>query len=383
MTRVARAVPGLRWFVSLVAGPPAVCAVGLALFRPEDASWWLAGSLCGLWLGLLVLARRPTTAGARAAVAVSAVLLFMWPEMALRVAGFRADSALSIQFGYPPPELMVRLRHDPELFWKLPVGHPGSNSEGFIGGEFEIPKPEDTYRVLFFGDSCTMQGFPARVPPAMAQQAGRRYDAINFGVAGYTSHQGLVLARRWTKTLEPDVGVIFFGWNDHWLAFGAPDSQKAVAGLRDALRSATRASRVAQWFAGLSAADAAAPLDVARVSVEEYSRNIEAIGALVEAEGGSVLLLTAPTSMYSLGVPDYLIPTFAKDARAVLDQHRAYNDVVRAVAAQRGWRLLDLAQELPADRVEELISGDRIHFTDAGLAWVAGAIAEELPKLRR
>lgn len=384
MTRSADAPNMLAWMIWAVAGPPALCALALSSLRPADGPWGLTVALCAVLLGLLALAHRPMRWRARAVMVALPLFLFTWPEMALRVAGYRHDHALSIQFGYPPPDVMVRLRHDPELFWKLPLGHPGSNSLGFLGPEFEIPKPPGTYRMVFFGDSCTMQGYPAMVPSALEAKDGEVYDTINFGVGGYSSHQGVVIAERWAKQLEPDLGIVFFGWNDHWLAYGAPDSDKALSGWRLALQSAVRASRTAQWLTSGDTAGSVAPLDVPRVSAEEYALNLETIGDLVEGAGGRVLLLTAPTSMFELGVPAYLIPTFAEDGAAVLDQHRAYNEVVRAVAGRRGWRLLDLAAEFPSERASELIAADRIHFTEeAGLAWVAELIAREVAEFTK
>ena len=94
-------------------------------------------------------------------------------------------------------------------------------------------------------------------------------------------------------------------------------------------------------------------------------------------------MLTAPTMMFESGVPEYLIPRFAQSAAAVLDWHRRYNDVVRQLASRRGWRLLDLAAVLPLDRGTELMRRDRIHFTEAGLSWVAEEIAAELRDLTK
>ena len=84
--------------------------------------------------------------------------------------------------------------------------------------EFTIPKPAGSTRILFFGDSCTQQGLPRTVAtrlnrlgglaPLGRAQAGdaeaQPVEAINFGVSGYSSHQGLVLAERWTERLEAD-----------------------------------------------------------------------------------------------------------------------------------------------------------------------------------
>lgn len=373
----------LPWLVSLLAGPPALAALALAVLRPEDAPWELASSLLGVWGLLWLLARGAGPRRTRFVLAAVPLLLFAWPEMGLRVAGFRFDHALTVQFGFPDPELMVRLRQDPELFWKLPVGHPGANSEGFLGGEFTVPKPAGTYRVVFFGDSCTMQGYPALVEDELARDHSRRFETINFGVAGYTSHQGVVLAKRWADRLKTDLAVVYFGWNDHWLAYGAPDSQKTAPRWQRAVQSALRSTRVGQWFASLAAGGTATPLAVPRVSREEYAANLEQIGDVAEHAGAATLLLTAPTSMEELGVPGYLIGGFAADEQRVLEWHRAYNDIVRDVARRRGWHLLDLDAEMSGAEMVAMFNADRIHFSDAGLGWIAQRIAREIELLSR
>ena len=90
--------------------------------------------------------------------------------------------------------------------------------------------------------------------------------------------------------------------------------------------------------------------------------------------------MTAPSAHATLGVPDYLVEEgFAPSAEAVLEEHAAYNRVLREVAtAHSTSRLLDLAAELdarPAEELRSLFRPDGIHFTDAGLDEVARLVA--------
>jgi hypothetical protein len=73
------------------------------------------------------------------------------PELALRTAEFRYEPG--IQIGFPKPRNFLRFDVDPELFWKLPSSRSDVDSLGFIGDEIPVPKPPDTYRILFLGDS--------------------------------------------------------------------------------------------------------------------------------------------------------------------------------------------------------------------------------------
>jgi lysophospholipase L1-like esterase len=376
--RVPAAPRILSWIVFAVTGPPALAAVVLAAVRPEDASWWLAVALCGVCIALGWAARRPVGWRVPLVLVALPLALLTWPEMGLRVAGFRRDHALMV-FGFPAPDLLVKMPHDPELFWRLPADYPGANSLGFTGPEFRIPKPEGTFRLMFLGDSCAMQGYPKFVPPAMQARDGVDFDSVNLGIAGYTSHQGVVLARRWTGVLEPDVVVVCFGWNDHWRAFGAPDSAKHQTAMQSALRATLLSTRTTQWLASKLPPDP--PLDVTRVSEAEYASNLTAIGDIATRAGAKVLLMTAPTSAGVMPVPEILLPDFAENEQVLIERHRAYNDVVRRVAQEHGWRLLDLAAEIPQGRLTELFTSDTVHFSGDGLVWMAERIAREVDRM--
>lgn len=179
---------------------PALAALVLLMVRPPDMDWWLVWSLYG----------------------ATAIAL-----------------ALAIDL------------EEREQRWLL---RPGDHDA------------EAAWRMAFLGDSCTEQGCGDAVPPRLASSRpdGPRFEAVNLGVAGYSSYQGRIVARRMLGKLEPDLGVVCYGWNDHWLAYGAPDSKKATE--RDQvpswLRAAIASSRLLQWIAKLRAGGHDVPLDV-------------------------------------------------------------------------------------------------------------------------
>lgn len=322
------------------------------------------------------------------------------PETVLRMAGFRF--APGIQFGFPRPQQLADFAPDERLFWKLrPLGDPAAtkfagNSLGFPGGEFEIPKPEGVRRILFLGDSCTFLGYPkivqARLDATEAQDgeaARARYETVSLAIPGYTSHQGLVAARLHGARLEPDAVVVYFGWNDHWLAYGEPDSRKVVrapdvadgqpsaGGMR---AEASRRLRLVQAMDWLRAKIARTyeRSDALRVSPPEYASNLLEIQRLFAARGTPVVFVTAPTTLYRLGVPPYLLLLeFVKDADSAIELHRAYNRIVRDVAGRTSSPLLDLEAECEArEDLGTLFLADGIHFTEAGEAWAGERVAQ-------
>ena len=94
-----------------------------------------------------------------------------------------------------------------------------TNSLGMRGPE---PRGNGARRILVLGDSCTMgwrvaedESYPAVLQALLAARPGEPpVDVLNAGLAGYTSHQGLVYLRERGLALDPDVVVIALGWND-------------------------------------------------------------------------------------------------------------------------------------------------------------------------
>lgn len=348
------------------------------------AGWMLAVALAavaalgGLWV--LSRARSGRNVGPLLALATLQVLIVV-PELGLRSARFEHRSG--IQFGYPHPEDFWRLELDDELFWKLPRSSPMANSMGFFGPEPARPKPTGVARLVMLGDSCSQQDHPFAWPEIAARElppdGGRRWECVNLALSGYSSHQGLRVAQRWLTGLEPDLVAVYYGWNDHWLARGAIDSQKrpALAFERlyraSALLQALRKALVAWgWLAG----DARLQ-DAPRVPLDEYRANIVAILSLARECGARVVLVSAP-STHDLAVPQYLLThRFQRDSHAVVEEHRRYNEALRELAARHQAPLLDLDALFAAreDRAK-LFLEDGIHFSEAGRVAAARAFAQ-------
>lgn len=315
------------------------------------------------------------------------VSLLLVPEMGLRAMAFRHASG--VEFGYPRPELFVHYERDPELFFVLDRSDPAVNSWGFRGPEIG-PKTSGTLRVLFLGDSCTFAGeppYPSMVEDmlneAMHQASdSREVECVSLSIAGYTSHQGRVLAERYGAEVAPDVVVVFYGWNDHWLAYGAPDHEKQPPESPGLFEAAVGQLRLLQLIARFAGGDE--PIDEVRVPPRQYRDNLSRLAGVFEATGVPVVFITAPSGHRKLGVdPALLQLKFAADAESVMALHDEYveivRDIVREVPVSR--RLLDLNREfgeLDTAALDALFTGDGIHFERAGMERVARRVTDAL-----
>lgn len=305
-------------------------------------------------------------------------LLLLTVEALLRVGGFEyAHTPIGLRYAKSIAKIGhgdIRYGLDPVLLWKPLPTRGVTNSQGFLGPEWPAEKPKGATRVIALGDSCTVAGAPPY--PALLSRFGR--EVLNAGVGSWSSYQGLRLLPRLLE-LRPDAVTIYFGWNDHWLAWAAPD--KELAALLDRqwrVLELVRLSRLLQAL--LKLADRArggragpAPDAPPRVSPEDYAANLRAIVRLVRAAGAKPVLVTAPTS---------LTPKHPMTRRLVLETrnfhdpariaavHSEYNAVVRAVAKETGAALADLDAALSG---QDAFFTDGIHLSAAGhrrAAWL-------------
>ncbi len=315
-------------------------------------------------------------------------LFIVMPELSLRLMNFKYLSR--IEFGFPRTASFEFLVPDEKLLWRLPSSLDDVNSLGFHGDEIDVSNPESTYSILYLGDSCTDYGFP-RNYPAIAESLlnsklspyANSFKSIVLALGGYSSHQGRMLAEMYGREFEPDLVVVFFGWNDHWLARGAIDAEKAIRTSKwtNLYNRLSHGSRLLQGFIKFSVflryGNTEGLLDEVRVPIHSYRENLLDIADVFRETGTPIIFMTAPTAHYDLGVPDYLVELgYARNKSEVIAWHQRYNAVVRAIAEESGSSLLDLESRFNSmENLEQLFISDGIHSTPAGLRLIAEYLA--------
>ena len=107
------------------------------------------------------------------------------------------------------------------------------NSFGFRGREFSLSKPANTYRIVALGASTTYSlevadfkhSYPNLLEQYLRESGFAAVEVINASAAGYTSHQNLINMQFRVLPLQPDLIILYQGFNDISARFVYPSSQ--------------------------------------------------------------------------------------------------------------------------------------------------------------
>lgn len=243
------------------------------------------------------------------------------------------------------------LARDPELGWENGTGFRGSAASGYR----DFPTVDSLVRyaaahrgrqktVLFIGGSNTygLDVKPAEAFPAVVDSLLDNAAALNLGVPGYSSYQGLLLLRETIGRLQPDIVVASFGYNDRRYVLG-PDSVDGAEWFAEMTESSTRPSRrlvdvldwsylfrayrwVLQRVGLVPGPPGSVPITslAPRVDSGSFRRNLEAMARLSRATGARFVLLALkenPAFTRGIGVGVSLLDQGKLDSAAVLFRH--------------------------------------------------------------
>jgi len=269
---------------------------------------------------------------------------------------------------------------DPVLLWR-PVARKPFTSQRFKGPLAKVPKPPDVVRIMCYGDSLTdgppKGGWPTwlnelwkRSPPI----PGRRAEVLNAGVAGYSSHQGMLRFLQEVDQYQPDLILVSFGWNDAAEAIGQPDrSFRVPAWPLVACQRALIQYRAYLVLMNYTQRWRSAPAPITsksvhpRVSIDEYLANVERFRAEAQARGIPIVFLTRPHKLPAAELRSH--PTWR---RSVPD----YNAALVRWSQRKGASVIDVQshfESLP----NELFS-DECHFTPKGYQTMAQLVRDHI-----
>jgi len=325
------------------------------------------------------------------------LLLLMAGELGLRVYAYYFRTAYE-RFNYSTGRLeLVPNTHD-----VMPDGREILiNSKGFVGPEFEATKPMDVYRIFALGDSCTFGGSWNKAYPALLERRlkveshDRVVEVINAGVEGYNSEYALGRLRQDLLQYQPDMVLIYIGWND--LMKVDPHNVEA-AGKYGWLAKIMNESYLIKaysklFFFHLRPIFAKPALTVDRNELNIFSdfdpsvfrNNVAAMVQLLKEQNIAVVLMTRPTAVRpemtheQITKEHIFFPYFpgAYSVPRLLGLHDAYNRTIRAISASQDVPLLDLDYIFNKQDKSPLF-WDTMHPSMYGHELIASELAEQL-----
>lgn len=364
-----------------------VTATALLLLAGLYVSARLGG---GTWLGTLRGWLRRHAAAQKALLVVGSVLITVGGvELAGRLL---ATAGLVEVFSPMVTQLPAgtedwRLAHitadryrepDPVLWWRPVAGGP-YNAQHMKGPVAAIPKPPGTFRIICYGDSNTdgpdRGGWPERLGELLAARQGRpRFEVLDAGVAGYSSHQGLLRFRRQAARYRPDLVLVSFGWNDLATALGAPDASfeppsALHAGVERLLLRYT-SYRIAKHYLAPHPVVSATAVLGHRVPLADYLANLRSFAREAAAHGAKIALLTRPHRL-----PEAALRRLTDNWRGEVPD---YDDALRRLGRRTGTPVIDVERYFEERHPDAF--GDECHFTLAGHAEMAAFLERELAR---
>lgn len=278
---------------------------------------------------------------------------------------------------------------DPWLSWKPIADTPYTGVDGLRKPVPSArPKAAGVYRIAVLGDSCSFLGrylYVNRLEDLLQEHCAMKVDVVNASCPAYSSFQGV---RRLDEVLrwEPDILIVYFGWNDHWQSLNGKTDAEVAANREVAggIAKVLHFSRVYWTIFNLAASNSAVTRggekrNPSRVPLEDYRDNLHHIAGKTKQSGCSVVFITAPTMLIENQMSQKSIEFFGKfhamnrrDVEAIPATHAAYNEAVRKTAKEFSHAdLVDLERLWKIEEMQDRFRADGIHFTETGHRQVA------------
>lgn len=292
-------------------------------------------------------------------------------ELILRVIGF-GQLTPQMSFGVRAKNALERgyFAPDQTLFWKSrrDVNPRFQRAVNLVHPDTPIAPRGTRQRLVVLGDSCSRlvsSGLPYSAY-LQAELGKDDWEVFNASVSGYSSYQGLLWLRSQLLDADPDIVVVYFGWNDHWRTPGQTDRQ---------YQRSIRPSRL-RLLGLLSRRPDLRPF---RVPLEEYRENLQSMIDEVGRAGGRAVLIAAPFRFTDENRQRYLDDGYLLPDDDVLPLHQSYIEIVREFIGREGVTVLGADAVFAAlGDTPALFRDDGIHFTNEGHRIMGALLAEQI-----
>ncbi|MCI0618975.1 GDSL-type esterase/lipase family protein [bacterium] len=294
-------------------------------------------------------------------------------------------------------------------------------------------KNDKTLRVVCMGDSCTAgwevsndQTFCHVLKELLEMSLPITVETINAGVPGYSSFQGLHHLEKRIFSLDPDVIVLSYAWNDHTFAihmhetldvfmdenfFGQPDKDLPGPTWASKIHSSLsrlRSYKMMDFFASKirkkKSEDMKEPQEVladlnqvpVRVSVEDYKANFRQMINLSRQKGITPVLMNQPSQPIRSGNAftelakslNYKAPDekswnqFCRAMRNLfIRRQQEYNDALMELATEMKVPFVDMISVFKESKNLEELLIDPVHPTPKGHIIIANELNKTIAEV--
>jgi lysophospholipase L1-like esterase len=327
---------------------------------------------------------------------ISLVLFLCALEIILRLIGFKfifgehiSTVAPSVRFtkavfgpGCIPSEILG-YELEPNFNGKMWGTQLIINSQGFRDTLFSYQKDKSSLRIICLGDSSTLgvkvkaeETYPKQLEKALNENDNsRHYEVLNAGCSGYSSFNGLKLLedKGLLFAYKPDIVIIYFGLNDHFMWHGLSDTNSYQ------LRMLNKQFKRSYLYSFLWKASKRILGDkfkltnkigkfAVRLPPEEYRSTLKRIITLLQSYKIKAMLITYPVES----------GLFVDNESVCLERLRSYNGMTREISKKYKINLLDLEKIFSKDANGTKLFADAYHPSGYGHKVIANAIYEEL-----
>lgn len=352
----------------------------------------------------------------RAFFYVTLILLMLLLALGMGEAIARVYTAVTAQEELPPSHPARCLNKDYRD--NRPAFQPGCalpglfiNSLGFRSREMAPEELQTRKKIMIIGESVAF-GWGASSDETtfgylLEEHLGRDgFAVLNAGVPGSSISQTIRYYDGYCAQFDPDILIVFSGWND--LVNATLPAGKAQARLlrrsyrpslfADPLNFCIERSRLgyllyrALYFPALLRSNRLTTYNQALI--DDFETSLKTFLKRESRKGKKALVLTLPTyldeNIYkTLGAAGYnreaaSNTNFYSNPRTLAHLHRAYNDILRAMAAIPGVYVVDaeaVFSKIPFQERRALFAGDIAHLNDRGNRLIAEQLHEIFNRL--
>ncbi len=272
------------------------------------------------------------------------------------------------------------------------------NSLGFRGPEVIVEKPEKVERIVVMGGSSVFgylvpgeQSASGQLPQILQQRlqqdgCDQPIEVVNAGVPSFTLKQCLGRFQTQVAPLEPDVVVLYLGWNDIPLLISQEQNKplpQAPSWIERTLAHSTLYGVFRyRLFPAPNPQFAPPPSASTEIVPESAQQFRQTMATMIEAirESGATPVIS--TQIMAAGSECDSLDQYLGETPEQVAHNRKLGqwltDEIRSLAQKHDVRLIDTADAVPCS---EDILGDAIHLTAKGHKLVAETWANDLAQL--